>query len=324
VKIEIIGSGRNNLVSKIYYKKKIYIYKKYINKKGNGINYSRYNSETSFINFLRKKKIKNLPYIIATNPKTQENIFNYINGSKINKITKKDILQCIHFIKTINKDSLKKNFTNFKKATEACVSIDEHIRTADKRILMLSRFPKDYGIYKDAKFFVNNTLKKKLNEIKKNIFKSFSKKEIRKKLNKKNLILSPSDFGFHNVIKKNRKLYFVDFEYAGLDDPVKLISDFICQPDHKLSEVQSYFFYKNIIKIFPQKKSITKRLKAVINVHFIKWCCVILSEILNKKYFERRKFAESNININKCFYKAKKYYNQNIKKITFKDFQHEY
>ena len=88
MKIEIIGSGRNNLVSKIYYKKKIYIYKKYINKKGNAIKYSRYNSETSFINFLRKKKIKNLPYVIATNPKTQENIFNYINGSKINKITK--------------------------------------------------------------------------------------------------------------------------------------------------------------------------------------------------------------------------------------------
>ena len=43
--------------------------------------------------------------------------------------------------------------------------------------------------------------------------------------------MSPSDFGFHNVIKKDDFLYFIDFEYAGLDDPVKLICDFYCQPD---------------------------------------------------------------------------------------------
>ena len=78
--------------------------------------------------------------------------------------------------------------------------------------------------------------------IKENIFKSFSKSEMTKKLNKKDLILSPSDFGFHNVIKKNKKLFFFDFEYAGMDDPVKLISDFICQPDYQLSKQQSYFF----------------------------------------------------------------------------------
>ena len=57
MKIEIIRSGRNNLVSKIYYKKKMYVYKKYLKSDGNGIKYSRYDSETSFINLLRKKRI---------------------------------------------------------------------------------------------------------------------------------------------------------------------------------------------------------------------------------------------------------------------------
>ena len=61
--------------------------------------------------------------------------------------------------------------------------------------------------------------------------------------------MSPSDFGFHNVIKKKKKLFFFDFEYAGMDDPVKLISDFICQPDHKLSKKQRYLFYNNILNL---------------------------------------------------------------------------
>lgn len=319
---EIIESGKNNLVSKIYYKNKIYIYKKYLKKNNNGIKYSRYSSETSFIQLLKKKKIKNLPSILATNSKTQESIFNYINGKKINKVTKNDILQCIKFIKKINQINFKKKNINFKMATESCVSIEDHIQTANKRIIILSKFSKNYGIYKDAKSFVKTKLKKKLNEVKKNIFDTFSKKEINKKLQKKDLILSPSDFGFHNTIKKNKKLYFFDFEYAGMDDPVKLISDFICQPDYQLNKKHISFFYQNILKIFPQHLGIEKRLKAVIYIHRIKWCCVIISEILNKKYLERRQFAGSSINVKKCFKKAQTYYNQYLKKTNLRKFHY--
>ena len=271
--IETIVEGKNNLVEKIFYKKKIFIYKKYLKDQGNGINYSRYKSETSFINLLTSKKIKNLPLILATDPYSQENLFNFINGKKVKKITKKDIAQCINFIKKINFQISNKKISNFKMATEACISIDDHIKTAEK----------------------------------------IAKENNSSSLKEKELILSPSDFGFHNVIKKKSKLYFFDFEYAGKDDPVKLMSDYICQPDYKLNMNQINYFYKNILKIFNNKKKINKRFQAVIYIHRIKWCCVILSEILNKKYFKRRKFAKSNINLRKCFNKAKKYYNDHLK-----------
>ncbi len=313
MRIKLIDSGKNNLVVKFNYKNKDFIYKKYLKKKNYEINYSRYKSETLFINYLRKKNIKNLPSIIKTNKKTEENIFGYIDGKKIKKISKNDILQCINFIKNINKKKTK-NSINFKKATEACISIKDHIETAEKRISLLSKYPKNYGIYKKAKYFVSRTLKQKMNEVKKEIVKLYSYREIEKKLNKQDLILSPSDFGFHNVIKKNNKLFFFDFEYAGMDDPVKLMSDFICQPDNKLNKSQANYFYNNIIKALAKKNEIEKRFKAVIFIHRIKWCCVILSEVLNKRYSERRKFAGSNINVKKCYSKAIAYYNQYLNK----------
>ena len=38
--------------------------------------------------------------------------------------------------------------------------------------------------------------------------------------------LSPSDFGLHNALRgQDGQLRFVDFEYFGWDDPVKLVSD---------------------------------------------------------------------------------------------------
>ena len=44
--------------------------------------------------------------------------------------------------------------------------------------------------------------------------------------------LSPSDFGFHNaLVDDDGQVTFLDFEYAGRDDPAKLVSDFFCQPE---------------------------------------------------------------------------------------------
>ena len=52
-------------------------------------------------------------------------------------------------------------------------------------------------------------------------------------------VLSPSDFGFHNaILKESGDLVFLDFEYFGRDDPVKLMADFIWHPGMKLSNLQ--------------------------------------------------------------------------------------
>ena len=42
--------------------------------------------------------------------------------------------------------------------------------------------------------------------------------------------ISPSDFGFHNAISTKTGVMFIDFEYAGWDDPAKATIDFILQP----------------------------------------------------------------------------------------------
>jgi thiamine kinase-like enzyme len=44
---------------------------------------------------------------------------------------------------------------------------------------------------------------------------------------KKQLTFSPSDFGSHNALTDDKnQLSFIDFEYAGADDPAKLFADF--------------------------------------------------------------------------------------------------
>ena len=42
--------------------------------------------------------------------------------------------------------------------------------------------------------------------------------------------VSPGDFGFHNAIRVQAGPVFMDFEYAGKDDPAKTLADFFLQP----------------------------------------------------------------------------------------------
>lgn len=59
-------------------------------------------------------------------------------------------------------------------------------------------------------------------------------------------IVSPSDFGFHNFIQTddqgNGK--FIDFEYAGIDRPLKPFMDFLMQPEHSPQGRGSAVFVK--------------------------------------------------------------------------------
>jgi len=61
-------------------------------------------------------------------------------------------------------------------------------------------------------------------------------KKFKNNISNSNRILSPSDFGLHNTISEKKKLYFLDFEYFGWDDPIKLICDFFWHPGNNMSK----------------------------------------------------------------------------------------
>ena len=91
-------------------------------------------------------------------------------------------------------------------------------------------------------------------------------------------VLSPSDFGFHNALEHEGRLFFVDFEYAGWDDPAKLICDFICQPELPISENHAQQFIEELVGHLPNPDAIIQRVERLLPVHRLKWCCILLNE----------------------------------------------
>src|SRR5207244_2165634 len=103
--------------------------------------------------------------------------------------------------------------------------------------------------------------------------------------------LSPSDFGFHNALKKkDGTIVFLDFEYFGWDDPAKMISDFILHPAMHLSEDLKKYFVRGMQKIFLPQEDLRARLRIVYPLFAMKWCLIFLNEFCSPD-FSRRRFA---------------------------------
>jgi hypothetical protein len=103
--------------------------------------------------------------------------------------------------------------------------------------------------------------------------------------------LSPSDFGFHNALRKaDGSLAFIDFEYFGWDDPVKLTSDFLWHPGMSLSAAERRQFIDGATDLYRDDPSFLPRLAVCFPLYGIRWSLIILNEFLPERW-ARRAFA---------------------------------
>jgi thiamine kinase-like enzyme len=236
-KVYKIKVDKDNLVVKVYNKK----------------NKFRIKREKIFYDYLRSIKNNNIIKPIGFNIKFNLAIYPFIKGKKIKKITNNHIKELLNFLKQINK----KKSIKLPLAVDGIKNRDNHIKLCELKIDQMKKIKIDSLIKKQFMFFLKKKIIPKFDKIKMNYYKQKTFNLKKNNLLKNDMIVSPSDFGFHNIIQSNNKFYFLDFEYAGLDDPIKLICDFYCQPDQVLTQAQKKMFIRN----FPFKKNSLKQLE---------------------------------------------------------------
>jgi hypothetical protein len=103
--------------------------------------------------------------------------------------------------------------------------------------------------------------------------------------------LSPSDFGFHNALRRpDGTLAFIDFEYFGWDDPVKLTADFLWHPATPLSREERLHFLAGVTDLYGDDLQFLSRLGSYFPLYGIRWALIVLNEFL-PSLWERRVFA---------------------------------
>mgnify|MGYP003134444389 CR=1 FL=1 len=104
------------------------------------------------------------------------------------------------------------------------------------------------------------------------------------------LTLSASDFGLHNAVRRDDgSLVFVDFEYFGWDDPVRVVSDFILHPGQRLTDAQKQRFASASTALYIVGDAhFSTRLGAIFPLVALRWCMILLNPFLPERVARRR------------------------------------
>ena len=92
------------------------------------------------------------------------------------------------------------------------------------------------------------------------------------------LVLSPSDFGFHNAGRRcDGALQFFYFEYFGWDDPAKLMADFLLHPGMKLTPELKQRFHAGARIALCGDAAFDARFPALYPLFGLCWCLILLN-----------------------------------------------
>jgi len=100
--------------------------------------------------------------------------------------------------------------------------------------------------------------------------------------------LVPSDFGFHNSLRRrDGSLAFVDFEYFGWDDPVKLTADIVLHPGRPLLPPQRRRFRQAAQRLYGADSAFGTRLSAYLPLFGLRWVLILLNEFIPERWQRR-------------------------------------
>ncbi len=106
--------------------------------------------------------------------------------------------------------------------------------------------------------------------------------------------LLPADFGFHNAIRNaDGTLVFIDFEYFGWDDPVKLAVEFDLHPGMVLSEALSVRWRRGIGAVYEDVPGFAERRTAFRPLFVFRWALIVLNEFLPERWARRQGAGET-------------------------------
>jgi thiamine kinase-like enzyme len=260
----------------------------------------RLSNEFSFSRFAWNNGLRCLHEPYLRDDENHLGLYQFIEGRNINKeeVNEEFISQALDFFIELNDFKHLPEAKRLANASEACFSIHEHLDTVEKRLNRLKSIGGSSEINSKAISFIENELSRSWDKTTEYVQKLINNYEIdsTERVSSDDKCISPSDFGFHNaILDEHGKIYFVDFEYAGWDDPAKMVCDFFCQPEIPVPLSYYESFVKKAFSKTSNPEKHIQRANILLPVYRIKWCCIILNEFLEHDT-ERRFFAQEHLN----------------------------
>ena len=183
-------------------------------------------------------------------------------------------------------------------ASEACFSIKAHLDLISARIVELQKIiPETHEDRMSEELIAQLSAhwQNHLAKIKK--CAAIKKIDLFNSLQLADRCISPSDFGFHNALRMaDGSIRFLDFEYAGWDDPAKMVGDFFSQLAIPVCGDFFASFVDDVSQPFSKKENLIQRAQLLRVVYQVKWCCIAMNVFI-PVHLARRQFANPDLDV---------------------------
>jgi hypothetical protein len=304
--LEPLAGGANNRVHRARTASgKDYIVKQYFTPAND--TRDRYQSEHAFYTFAWDiADVRCIPEPLAWDETDRLGAFALIEGTRLEQATANDVNAALDFFTQLNHARTRADA--IRPAAETCHTLAEHIATVQRRMDRLTDISGNDPIDAAARTFVSEELFPAWQN-------ALHHPALKAALADGNAdsapmprCVSPSDFGFHNTLRRaDGSLVFFDFEYAGWDDPAKLVCDFFCQPAIP-APVECYdAFVAGVAAALgcSSPAVLAARCRLLLPVYQLKWCTIMLNEFLPAGSHRRRFAGTANLAARKTAQLAK-------------------
>lgn len=305
----IVGGGNNRLYKAVTQDHRAYLVKEYFPD-----DRQRLQREYGALRFLHDSGFSEVPTPYFVDEAENYAIYSFEKGkiSDAKSFTESEIDKIVLFLNKLQRikpdDMIEDRFSD---ALFASRSLDEY---SDTVLFKFGRFEESLNsgqihlkvaqlaqTYRLGEIIRGTMRKLRSNPITNKMFTPIKDSEMR---------LSPVDFGPHNmIVRGDRELRFIDFEYFGWDDPIKIVANFMLHEGSKdIPPEQKLHFLDKFKKQSSLPPHIIERVDVAITLAALDWISILLWGVTPNR-ISSKKFLDPGINI-------ENYLDQQIHKIV--------
>jgi hypothetical protein len=281
--LEPVGGGRNSRVYCVHSGSQKFALKRYPSREDDPRD--RLGTEMEALRLMDRHVVPNVPKSLAIDPASNFALLSWLEGVPVNAVGDADIDQAVDFLSTLHHLRTTADVGFHRLAAEACLSGSEVEGQIRRRLVPLQQAA---GGENDLNAFLQNEFNPALTALLAGAKQRMqaSSLDFTAVLPQERRTLVPSDFGFHNSLRRpDGTLVFFDFEYFGWDDPVKLTADILHHPGTPVAARQRTRFRNAALEVYRRDDvNFPARLQALYPLFGLRWTLILLNEFLPSRW----------------------------------------
>ena len=254
----------------------------------------RMQAEVEFLRFAAQAAPGFTPALIQVDPERRCVVLEHLEGEVFPDgvpPSKGAVNEAVEFFRQLNAKPRLAQESIQLDAAEGFLSLQEHLANVRKRVEGMGSIHLEAALRPQAEKLLHQ-LHTELAHTEERTISLIDQGLVADAIAPEERCISPSDFGFHNAIRTAEGIRFIDFEFAGWDDPAKALVDFGFQPrvpvpggsSALLAALHTY-----------NRKELQIRCTTLKPVLRVKWLCIVLA-ILRPERLEQMLLVRPDVN----------------------------